>query len=161
MTHVSHCVHSFRYLKDAFFDFSSMSSTTEREAYLGDRLSKVVRFAQQNPIKFVALLSLLVTGALPVGAFLLYATGTVVCTVVAAIVLDLALLAFGVFGLALALCVVGCITGGVAGLFSVVYFSYKAAVGSLNKAKARLTPSTIASSSGTNSEGDEIFDKDK
>lgn len=126
-----------------------------------DRLNQLVQFAKQNPVKFVALSCFVVTGAVPVGAFLLYATGTVVCTVVAAIVLDLALLAVGVFGLATALCFVGCITGGVAALFSLVYLGYKAAVGSLNRAKASLTPSTVTPSPGTNSEGEETLDKNK
>ena len=126
-----------------------------------DRLNQLIQFAKQNPIKFVALSCFVVTGAVPVGAFLLYATGTVVCTLVAAIVLDLTLLALGVFGLATALCFVGCITGGVAGLFSLVYLGYRAAVGSLNRAKATLTPSTVTPSPGTNSEGEETLDKNK
>ena len=124
------------------------------------RLSKIIHFAQSSPIKFVALLTLLVTGAVPVGAFLLYAAGTIVCTLIAAVVLDLSLLAFGVFVLALALCFAGCITGGVAGLFTVFYFTYRAAVCSLKNARARLTPSTDTSPS-TSSEDDETFDKNK
>lgn len=136
-----------------------MSSTTDVE--VSDRLNTLVHFAKQSPIKFVAVSCFVVTGAVPVGAFLLYATGTVVGTLVAAIVLNLALLALGVFGLVLALCFVGCITGGVTGLFSLVYFGYKAAVGSLNKAKASLTPSTVTPSPATNSEGEETFDKSK
>ena len=150
-THASHCVHSFQYLKDAFLDFPSMSSETT-----ADRVSKIVQYALQNPIKFVALLSLAVTGAVPVVAFLLYVAGTVVCTVVAAVVLDLALLALGVFGLALALCFVCCISGGVVGLFSLVYFGYRAAVGGLNRARANLTPATVGGGT-TSSEGDEAF----
>jgi hypothetical protein len=124
------------------------------------RLSKIILFAQQSPIKFVALVTLLVTGAVPVGAFLLYAAGTVACTIIAAVVLDLSLLVFGVFCLALALCFAGCITGGVAGLFAVVYVAYRAAVESFKGAKARLTPSTVTSSD-TSSEDDATFDKNK
>ena len=169
MTHVSHCVHSFHYLKDAFLDFSNMSSTSQTDP--GDWQSRMLHFATQNPIKFVAVLSMAVTGVVPVGVFLLYAAGTVVCTLVAAVVLDVALLACGVFVLALALCCVGCITGGVAGIFSVVYFGYKAATGSVRKAKARLAPSTITPSSHpppsssspapTDLDADEAFDKNK
>ena len=138
-----------------------MSSSPEHEEDPDSRLSKITSFALLNPIKFVALLTLLVTGAVPVVAFLLYAAGTIVCTIIAAIVLDLTLLAFGVFGLAVALCFAGCITGGVAALFSVVYFGYRAAVESISRAKARLTPSTVTSSADTSSEGDETFDKNK
>ena len=136
-----------------------MSSSADESD--SSRLSKLIHFAQNSPIKFVALLTLLVTGAVPVGAFLLYAAGTIVCTVIAAVVLDLSLLVFGVFGLALALCFAGCITAGVAGLFAVVYFAYTVAVGSLKSARARLTPSNDTSTPGTSSEDDESFDKNK
>ena len=159
MTHASRSIHSFHFLKSAFFDFTGMSSSADESD--SSRLSKLIHFAQNSPIKFVALLTLLVTGAVPVGAFLLYAAGTVVCTVLAAVILDLCLLVFGVFGLALALCFAGCISAGVAGLFAMVYFAYTVAGRSLKSARARLTTSNDTSSSGTSSEDEESFDKNK
>lgn len=163
MTQDSRCVHSFYYLKSAFFDFSTtMSSSTDAEAH--GRFSRLIHYAMQNPIASVALLSLVVTGAVPVGAFLIYAVGTIVCTVVAAIVLDLALLGLGVFFLVLALCVVGCISGGAAVAFSGVYVVYRATMGGLSKAKATLAPATISPDTArrhSNSEGDEECDKNK
>ena len=159
MTQDSRCIHSFHYLKGAVFDFSMSSSPGE-----ADRLSRLIHYAARNPIAAVGLLSLVVTGAIPVGAFLVYAIVAVVCTVVAAIVLDLALLALGVFCLLLALCVAGCISGGVTLAFSGVYVGYRATVGGLNRAKATLTPATVSSDSApapTSSDGDEEIDKNK
>lgn len=162
---MSRCIHSFHYLKDAFFDFSAMSSLTESD--LKDWPARAAHFASQHPIKFVAILSLVATGAVPAVAFLLYAAGTVVCTLIAAVVLDLILLAFGVCGLALAMCFVACVTGGVVGVFSALYFGYKATVKSLREAKGRLAPSTLVPSSNPSSQQppesqtDEPFDKNK
>ena len=124
-----------------------------------NQVNSITQYAAQNPVKFVAIASLVVTGAVPVGAFFLYAVGTVLCTLIAAIVLDLTLLAFGVFGLLLALCFVGCISGGVVGLFSLVYFAYRAAVGSLNHARTRLTPQSSPPSPSPDDE--ESYDKNK
>ena len=137
-----------------------MSSSSPYETAGGGSLNAVARYALRNPVKFVALATLTVTGAVPLGVFLLYAGATVVCTVVAAIALDLALLTLGVFLLAVALCFALCISGGVAGLFSVVYFACRIAAGGVNQARrTRLVPSTVAPSS---SEGDgETFDKHK
>ena len=166
---MTHRFNLFHYLRATFLDFAAgvadtMSSTTPSsdETRRGVTLSAAVQYALHNPVKFVALASLVVTGAVPLGVFLLYAAGTVVCTVVAAIVLDLALLTFGVFGLVLALCFALCISGCVAGLFSVVYLGYKAAVGSVNQARTRLTPSTLAPSSlASEDAAEETFDKTK
>lgn len=162
---MSRCIHSFHYLKDAFFDFPAMSSLTESDSK--DWPAKLAHFASQHPIKFVAIVSLIATGAVPAVAFLLYAAGTIVCTLIAAVVLDLVLLAFGVFGLALALCFVACITGGVVGIFSALYFGYKATTRSLREAKGRLAPSTLVPSTNpssqqpSESQTDEPFDKNK
>lgn len=123
-------------------------------------LAPAVDYAFRNPVKFVALATLVLTGAVPVGVFLVYAAGTVACTVVAAVVLDFALLTLGVFVLAVALCFALCISGGVAGLFSVVYFGYRAALGSVNQARTRLAPSTVAASR-LPSEDSDTFDKSK
>lgn len=122
-------------------------------------MNSITHYAAQNPIKFVAIVSVVVTGAIPVGAFFLYVVGTVLCTLIAAIVLDLTLLAFGVFGLLLSLCFVGCISGCVAGVFSLVYFGYRAAVGSLNHARTRLAPQNFPPSPSPDEE--ETYDKNK
>ena len=166
MTQKSHCINIIHYLRATFLDFATaataiMSSTASPDETRSRTLGEAVQYALQNPVKFVALATLIVTGAVPLGAFVLYAAGTVVCTAIAAIVLDLALLTFGAFGLALALCFALCISGGVAGLFSVVYFGYRAALGSVNQARARLAPSTVASSSLASEDAGEAFDKSK
>ena len=133
---MSHCIHSFHYLKNAFFEIPSMSdSDNYRE--------KMLQFASHNPVKFVALVSVAVTGAIPVVCFLLYAVGTVLCTLVAAVVLDIALLSVGVFGLALALCFAGCFAACVAGVFSVVFLGYKTARVGWSKPRGHLVPSTV------------------
>ena len=142
----------------------SSSSSYRRGGFAAERLfTSLTSYAMQSPVKFVALATLALTGAVPVGVFLLYAAGTVVGTAIAALVLDLALLTFGVFGLAVGLCFAACISCGVAGVFSAAYFGYRAAVGSLKRARTRLSPSTVAasSSSGTTSEEGETFDKEK
>ena len=125
-------------------------------------LASLLHHALENPVKFVALATLAVTAAVPVFAFTVYAAGTVVCTAIAAIVLDLALLTLGACGLALGLCFATCISVGVAGLFWAGYVGYRAAVGGVSRARTRLYPSTIASSSGEPvTEVEETFDKDK
>ena len=139
-----------------------MFSLTRRDAQ--NWSAEVTRFASHHPVKFVAVASLLATGALPILAFLLYALGTVSFTLIAAVVLDLVLLALGACGLALALCFVGCATGSIVGCFSLLYFAYTATVGGLREAKARLAPSTVVPSSSSppaEAQTDESVDKNK
>ena len=112
---------------------------------------KMLHFAARNPIKFVALASVAVTGAIPVVCFLLYAVGTVLCTLIAAVVLDVALLAVGVFGLAVALCFVGCFSACAAGIFSVLFLGYQTAKGGWSKARSSLAPCTVTPSSPSGS----------
>lgn len=161
----SRCCQSFHNLKDALFDFS-ISDPLTMSASNKFNLSAIVQYAVQYPVRFVTLVALVVTGSVPVVAFLFYAAGVIIGTIVAALVLDLALLIFGIFCLAVALCFSFCVSAGMAGIFSAVYLGYRATVGGVKQARTRLAPpvppTTLTPSSSPTPDSDgETFDKHK
>lgn len=107
------------------------------EAIVDPRWNKLVLYAKENPVKFVAVGSFCVLGAIPLLAFLAYGVSTLIATIVGAIIVELFLLAVGITGLAFILFFATCIAVCATSVFAAVYFSYRAASSTLSKTKSR------------------------
>lgn len=100
-----------------------------------DLWSKMMAYARENPVKFVALGSFSVMGAIPVLAFSAYSVATLLASIIGAVVVELFLLAVGITGLTFVLLFVTCISVCVTSLFGALYFTYRAASSTLSKTK--------------------------
>ncbi len=100
-----------------------------------DLRNRIMQYANDNPVKFAALSSFCILGAVPLVAFLAYSVATIIASLVGAVVIELVLLAVGITVLAFVLFFVTCISVCITSVFAAVYFTYKAASTTLHKGK--------------------------
>ena len=86
----------------------------------------VMDFAKENPIKFVSLGTFITLGAVPLLAFLGYATAAVVASIIGAVLLDLFLISLAAVGLGLVLCCVTCVSLCTTSVFGAFYLGFRA-----------------------------------
>lgn len=128
-----YCSHSFYFVKEAFWEDFLPSNFLKavRELIfdfkMGDLIEKVLKFANDHPIQFVALLVFCCLGGVPLVVFLVYAVATVIASIIGAVVLELILIGIGITGLAFVLFFVTCITTCATAIFMAVYYSYQVA----------------------------------
>lgn len=91
---------------------------------MNDVWDKLMKYAADNPVKFVALCSFFTLGAVPLMVFLAYAIATLVASLVGAVVVELFLLAVGITGLAIVLFFVTCLSLCATAIFTAAYFIY-------------------------------------
>lgn len=94
--------------------------------------AKIIAYAKQNPIKFTALASFLILGAIPIFAFLGYSATAVIISCIVAIVVDLFIISIGAIGLSFVLFFVTCMTVCATSVFAGFYFTYRIATGTIN-----------------------------
>ena len=87
---------------------------------------KMLEYASENPVKFVALGSFSVLASVPILSFVIYSFFTLMATIIGAMVIELFLLTVAIIGLAFVLFFVMCISTSVTGVFGAVYFVYRA-----------------------------------
>ena len=124
-----------------------------------DIRTKLKQFACDHPVQFVGLASFAAFGAIPAGAFAVYAVATLIASLVGALILEVVLLAVGIAGLAIVLFCVTCVSGCVVSVFSALYYSYRLASCTVKKARRPWPISNPSDFSQTQT--DEPFDKTK
>ena len=100
-----------------------------------------------NPLKFVAISTLAACSSIPIIAFLCFAVGTLIATVIAGVIWEMLLLFLGILGLAAALSVALCLSMCVTAAAAVVYAFLQVTKTSLGLAKT-VVPSTFRCKSG-------------
>ena len=91
-----------------------------------DYWERILLYARDNPVKFVAIGSFATLGALPIIGFLAYSAATIVASIVGAVVIELFLLALGITGLAFVLFFITCISVCATSVFAAAYYTYRA-----------------------------------
>ena len=97
--------------------------------------NRTLAYANNNPVKFVAVSTFCTLGAVPLLAFLAYSVATLVASIVGAVVIELFLLAMGITGLAFVLFFVTCIAACATSAFAALYFGYQAANSTFRRGK--------------------------
>ena len=119
----------------------------------------MMSYAGDNPVKFVALSTFTLVGAIPVLAFTAYCVASLVACIIGAVVVEIFLLALGITGLTFVLFFVTCISLCVTSVFGALLFAYQAVSSTMSKTKGmrfRLAPgSTWPYSSSNNSANSE------
>lgn len=95
---------------------------------------KAKLMAREHPIKFVATASFLALGAVPLAAFVAYAVVTLVASIIGAVVFEVVLLGLGIAALAFVLVLVGCLTACIVSSFATLYYAYRVASCTLQRA---------------------------
>lgn len=100
-----------------------------------DLWERILKYAQDNPVKFVAMGSFTTLGGVPLLAFLAYSAATLVASVIGAVIMELFLLAVGITGLAFVLFFVTCMSVCATSVFAAAYFTYKMVTSAFCKGK--------------------------
>lgn len=100
-----------------------------------DLWDKIMRYANTNPVKFVALSCFTTLGAVPLLVFMAYAAATLIASVIGAAVIELFLLAIGITGLAFVFFFITCMSVCTTSVFAAAYFTYKAVTSTFCKSK--------------------------
>ena len=152
---MSYCEHSFFFFQDYL------------PPSMGELKDKTVKFASQQPIKFVALATFVALGGVPIGSFLAYSIVTVIASLIGAVLVELFLLVIGVAALAFVLCFVGCVTACVTMMATALYYGFCAAYCTWTAGKrgssllsSRYHPARSSDQHGGDDD-DETFDKSK
>jgi arginine exporter protein ArgO len=90
-----------------------------------------LEYAKENPVKFVAISSFLVLGAIPLVAFLGYSAVAVIASCIVAVIVDLFVISIGAIGLSFVLFVATCMTVCATSVFAGFYFTYRMASGAI------------------------------
>lgn len=112
-----------------------------------DRGKKLKQYAMANPLKFVAISTFTACSFIPILAFLCFAVGTLIATIIAGVLWELFVLFLGVLALAAVLSVVICLSTCITAAAAVVYGFLQVTKTSLGMAKA-VVPSTFRTKSG-------------
>ena len=104
-----------------------------------DNWERLTRYADANPVKFVAMGSFLSLGAVPLVVFVAYAIATLIASLIGAVVIELFLLAIGITGLAFVLFFVTCLSVCATSVFAAGYFTYKTVLSSFGVKKADMS----------------------
>ena len=135
---MSYCIHSFLFLQREFFPRPNAQRLDQMASMGSETLSgKAKQMAHEDPVKFVATASFLALGAVPLAGFLAYAVVTLIATIIGGIIVQVALLGLGIACLAFVLVIVGCLTGCIVSGFATLYYSYRFASGTLQRASRR------------------------
>ena len=110
-----------------------------------DVSTRLLQFGRSNPVQFVAVAAFAVMAGIPVAIFLAYAIGTLIASLVGALVLEVVLLFGGVVVLGIALFVVVSLTACTTAIFASLYYAYRATVYAVDKRK-RVTSVQLPSS---------------
>ena len=152
---MSYCEHSFFFLQDYL---------QPQRPSMGELKDKIIKFATQQPIKFVCIATFLALGGVPIGVFLSYTVITVIASLIGAVVVELFLLVIGIAALAFVLCFVACMTACVTFAAMALYYGFTAAYSTwtMGKHGSSLLSSRYRSSrSSEHNDDDETFDKSK
>lgn len=98
-------------------------------------LKRLQQFGRSNPVQFVAVTAFAVMAGIPVATFLAYAIGTLIASLIGALVLEVVLLFGGIMVLGIALFVVVSLTACITAIFASVYYAYRATVYAVDKRK--------------------------
>ena len=96
---------------------------------------RLQQFGRSNPVQFVAVAAFAVMAGIPVATFLAYAIGTLIASLVGALVLEVVLLFGGIMVLGIALFVVVSLTACITAIFASIYYAYKATIYAVDKGK--------------------------
>lgn len=160
---MSYCVSSFFFLQDYLLP--------ERIS-MGDIKDKMMKYATEHPLKFVALATFTTLGGVPVITFLAYSVATIIASLIGAVILELFLLVVGITALAFVLVFVSCATVCVTSLAMAFYYVLAAANCSWKLRKSRHSwssssptyrhpPPPDPSRLSEHNDDDEPFDKSK
>ena len=160
---MSYCVSSFFFLQDYLLP--------ERNS-MGDIKDKMMKYATEHPLKFVALATFTTLGGVPVITFLAYSVATIIASLIGAIILELFLLVVGITALAFILVFVTCATVCVTSIAMAFYYVLVAANCSWKLRKSRQSwssssptyrhpPPPDPSRLSEHNDDDEPFDKSK
>ena len=92
-------------------------------------------YASDNPVKFAALGTFILLGAIPFLTFTTYCVATLVICTIGALAVEIFLLALGITGLTFVLFFVTCASVCVTSLFGALLFAYHVASSAMSKAK--------------------------
>ncbi len=127
-----------------------MADTQELDWSMKDIWDKLMRYANDNPVKFVAMSSFFTLGAVPLMMFVAYGIATLIASLVGAVVIELFLLAIGITGLVFVLFFIMCLSVCATSIFAAVYFTYKTVLSNFGKNKStRIIPCVWPLSSTT------------
>lgn len=96
---------------------------------------RLQQFGRSNPVQFVAVAAFAVMAGIPVATFLAYAIGTLIASLVGALVLEVVLLFGGIMVLGIALFVVVSLTACITAIFASIYYAYRATIYAVDKGK--------------------------
>ena len=100
-----------------------------------DLSTRLLQFGRSNPVQFVAVAAFAAMAGIPVAVFLAYAIGTLLASLVGALVLEVVLLFGGIVVLGIALFVVLSLTACITAIFASLYYAYRATAYAVDKGK--------------------------